>query len=702
MGKTMGKEDKEMRRNRAGRLVLLVLLCAAAALLSGPRSAARAGEIGEVSASPDLSLAQTLRPGSLAEVGLSAGGTVFSFSLASNGLYGVYLFPGEEAAPEAHVELWQGDVLLLESDALMPAMTVRLTAGAAYALRLTGSGRVRLEVTRQALNRCFAQPLALETRGGDYAKSIARPDDAHWYSVKAESEAPLLLLGVPVREGLRLKCQLFDGEGRLLAEGIRTAGGACLLDIAPEAGRRYALRVSALNGASGLYSLRMIRADGGVLPDRVTLDSASILLKGRQTRVLTARVRPDGASDMLFWESSDPGVAAVDGAGVVTGRSPGTAVVTAYGMGGVYARCAVQVEHVAVTGVAFEDARLLMRVGDEAAPAWTILPAAAVDRAATLSSTDEAVVLAEGGTLTAVGEGEAAVVVRTRDGGYTASLPVLVLPAERHYRALLIGQQNYAATVASPRPGTANTLGNLRGMLGTLSYCGEGFRVSTLMDEGRDGILAALRQTFDGARDRDFSLIYITCHGDYTDGMTCFRLVDGSLLTAVELEQELRRIPGELLILIDCCGSGGAVGRGSATKDILAGIGAVFGGQMGEAPLASSRYRVLASAALEQDSYRIGFKREGAALEMDTVFARALCEAGGWDVDRGAWSAMRADLNYDNEVTMAELYGYLTRRALWLLSRADALNGESGVQPQTIQLWPRTDGGVVFARTNGE
>ena len=228
------------------------------------------------------------------------------------------------------------------------------------------------------------------------------------------------------------------------------------------------------------------------------------------------------------------------------------------------------------------------------------------------------------------------------------------------------------------------------------------FRSTTQLDEDRDGILAGLRSAFAGARDIDLSLIYITCHGYYAEGMTCFQLVDGSVLTAPELERELRRIPGELLILIDCCGSGGVIGRYSDTSDILAGIGAVFGGQAGAAPMAMSRYRVLASAALEQDSYRISFTRAGGAAEMDTVFARALCEAGGWDVDHGARSAMRADLNYDGEVSMSELYGYLTRRAIWLLGRADALSAGSGIQLQTVKLWPETDGGLVFARTSGD
>ena len=107
-----------------------------------------------------------------------------------------------------------------------------------------------------------------------------------------------------------------------------------------------------------------------------------------------------------------------------------------------------------------------------------------------------------------------------------------------------------------------------------------------------------------------------------------------------------------------------------------------------------SRFRVLASAALEQDSYRISFTGEGAESGMATVFARALCEAGGWSLERSARSAMRADLDYDGAVTLDELYEYVSRRVSWYLSLA----GSPGQYAQSVQVWPEGDAGVVFER----
>ena len=47
-----------------------------------------------------------------------------------------------------------------------------------------------------------------------------------------------MLAGIPGGEGPRLQAQLFDEEGRMMAEAARTTGGAFLMDFTPEAGRR--------------------------------------------------------------------------------------------------------------------------------------------------------------------------------------------------------------------------------------------------------------------------------------------------------------------------------------------------------------------------------------------------------------------------------------------------------------------------------
>ena len=630
--------------------------------------------------------------GALATVSLDAGPVGYDFTPPSGSVYDVCAFP-IEGSGEVSARLFRGGELLCEGSGALTLLSERLSAGALYRVELSGAGRVRLEIARRALSRCFDEPMALDAAGDVYAKAIARAGDVHWYALTPGDGQPLVLAGVPAEAGLSLDAQLFDDSGVLLALAARTTGGACLMDFRPEAGRTYRVRVTSPDGGTGLYGLHVARSAGG-LPEAVTLSDESVTLNGRERRALGARVSPAGAADVLFWESSDPSVVVVDESGVLTGRRPGTAVVTAYAAGAVRARCRVEVARVAAEGIALLARRIDMHVGDDMALEWRVLPDNASDPRVRFEIEPGGVAeVDERGVLRAVGEGEAILTARTADGGYAASVGVFVSPAQRRYRALLVGEQSYAATVASVRLGSANSVAGLRSMLGELSYGGARFEIHTRLDVSRDGVLAAVDACLGGASAQDVSLFYITCHGYYADGMTCFQMYDGSVLTAAELRRALNRVPGEVIALIDCCGSGGVIGRASVPGDILRGVDEVFGGTVGAPLMASSKFRVLASAALEQDSYRISFSGDGSESGMATAFARAVCEGGGWSIDRAARSAMRADVNFDNVVTLAELYDYAARRVMWYLQ----LSG--GGYVQTVQVSPEGDVNALFERT---
>ena len=70
------------------------------------------------------------------------------------------------------------------------------------------------------------------------------------------------------------------------------------------------------------------------------------------------------------------------------------------------------------------------------------------------------------------------------------------------------------------RAGSILSVQSLRSLLETASFDGERYDVTTLLDAPRDGVIAAIRETFDDAAEGDLSLIYITCHGFYRAGMT--------------------------------------------------------------------------------------------------------------------------------------------------------------------------------------
>ena len=635
--------------------------------------------------------------GALVEADLSGGPRRFVFVPPSGSVYDICVFPADDTAGEVSARLTMGGTLVAEGTGIQSILSERLPAGEPCELELSGTGRVRLEVARHALSRCFDEPLALDAAGDSYAKVIARPGDGHWYSLTPSDGQPLVLACMPSGDGgPALDMLLFDDSGRLLAAGTRTLGGACLLDFRPGAGVGYRLRVCAPEGGTGAYALEVRRASGRV-PEAVTLSKAAVQLRGRATRQLAARVSPEGASGVIYWESSDPGVVAVSQDGEITGGTPGTAVVTAYAAGSVQARCRVEVTRVDVTGARLLADDIELRAGDDMALEWNVEPVNATDAGVSFATSPEGVIEVDAqGVLRAVGEGEAVVTLTTSDGGHEARAIVKVAPAARRYRALLVGEQSYAATVAAPRLGSANSVAAMRSMLGELSYGEARFEIVTRLDATRDGVLAAIRDAFAGASGDDVSLFYITCHGEYAGGMTCFRLYDGSVLTAEELRIALDAVPGQIILLVDCCGSGGVIGASGGTGDILRGVREVFSGMAGPGAFSGSRYRVLASASVGQESYRLSFGGDAANLaesDMATAFVRAVCDGAGWSIDRGRRAAMRADVDCDGAVTLDELYAYASRRVMWYLS----LNG--GDYVQTVQVSPEGDTAPLFMRT---
>ena len=672
-------------------LCALALVALAAVLWPGPIGVGFSEASGEAVDLP--------ASGMFTEVDLDAGAAVYDFVAPSGSVYDVWLFPAEADAPSVEAKLWRGDRLVAEGEGGMPALSLRLAAGVEYRLVLSGSGRGRLELARHALSRCYALPMLLKAGGDAYSKAFVREGDAHWYALDADSERLVSLLAVPGRQDMRLDALLIDDGGRLLKAGNHTAGGASLLEFVPETGERYWVRISCPEGGTGMYDLRLDRLTGEALPEQVSLSRRSVTIEGRDTVTLTATVSPEGAAETLYWESAQSSVARVDSRGRVTGRAAGQTVITAYAPGGASDFCVVEVRPVAVTGVALLSRQMTLSVGDDAAIECDVLPENATNTRLVYGATPEGIVGVDArGVLRGIAEGDATVMVRSQDGGFSDSLSVHVNPAPRRWRAILVGEQNYAEGVAAVRTGSIHSVSGMRSMLENLSFDGARFQVNTLLDASRDEVLAGIENGFIEAGDRDLSLFYITCHGYYAGGMTCLQMYDGSILAAAELAQALRKVKGDVLVVIDCCGSGGVIGRASSTDDILKGIGAVFDGNLGPSVLGTSRFRVLASAALEQESYRVSFSSSAGESDMSTVFARALCEAGGWNIDRGANTALRADRNYDGRVTLTELYTYAARRVMWYLNMTATLTGATDQYVQTVQLWPEGDGLVVMQR----
>lgn len=620
----------------------------------------------------------------------------YTFIPPSNSVYDICLFPADENPLDVQAELWQGDERIASGENTLKSISERLTAGSEYVIRLTGSGSVRMEVARHALSRCYDMPMMLESGGDEYSKAIARTGDVHWYGIIPESDMPVILGAAPDNADMRLAATLFDENGRVVTRAVQTDNGAFLLDFMPEAGHGYYIRVHDSEGGTGAYTIIARVSETKALPESIELSEKEIAIRGRVSLRIPRNIAPEDAGDILLWESSDESVARVAQNGRVTGIGPGTAYITVYAPGGLSDRCSVTVENVPVEGISLLSENIRMHVGDDISLECELFPENATDPRFEYTTAPEGIVeITDSGVVRAIGEGVTRITVTTMDGGYTDNLLVSVQPAPKRYRALLVGQQEYAATVAVRRPGSANSVNAVGNTLENLSFDGSLFSVDTLQDASRDKVIAAIRNTFKDASDRDLSLFYITCHGYYADGITFLQMADGSVLTAAELELALRSVPGEVVVMIDCCGSGGAIARSSTPDDILSGIVTIFQGNAGSSAFLSSKYKVIASAALEQDSYRVSFDETAGEAGMATVFARALCEALGWDIDTASRSAMRADVNYDNSVTFTELCNYVRRRVMWYL---DPAGDRPGAYVQSVQFWPSSGTFPLFLR----
>ena len=613
----------------------------------------------------------------------------FNYVPQANSNYARYIFSADGGSVEAHAELLEGGEVIAEGEGYGELFSMWLVAGETYTVRVHGSGNALIEVARDTLSRCFSQPL--EARENEPSqKMIAHAYDAHWYSFQAEETGMLMLTCVPESAELSLSAMLFDDGGTRIAAFEELRGGACMLRAMTEAGRSYYLRVSAPSGGTGYYVLNLHRPEErGLAALQFSAAGYDLTVGGELS------LAEELSGDALLWASENPDVARVLPDGSVVGVRAGTARVTAYGMHSV-ASCVVTVRFVELEGLEIAGEAIRLSVGDDAAVLVNLSPENASDQRLRYTVRDPLIAsVSRDGVVKGLQSGETVLTVANARGTASASIPVIVSPAVRKYRALLVSEENYPFEENTVRNGSKASMQAIASLLETAEFEDASFVARGAEDLSKAELIAEIRATFRNATPLDVSLFYITCHGSYEGGMSFLEHSDGSSISARDLERELRAIPGTVVVLIDSCGSGGAIGAASEYESFARGITGAFSG----AAIRGSKYKVIASAGLDQDSYRIAFNADADAGEMATVFARALCDGVGWDLDRGDRGTMGADSNYDGSITLDELYQYMYGRVNWYLNIASSLTGQS--YRQSVQVWPEGDPFVIFRRASG-
>ena len=163
----------------------------------------------------------------------------------------------------------------------------------------------------------------------------------------------------------------------------------------------------------------------------VSVEPAEATVYINETLQLSALIEPEDASVKNYtWSSSDEGVATVSDAGLVTGVSTGTAVITATTQeGGFTAHCSVTVpEPIDVTGISFNAESGILAVGSKGTLIAAVEPSNATDKSMSWQSDDEDVATVDqNGLVTAVSVGETQIRAVTNDGNFIASCAVTVV-----------------------------------------------------------------------------------------------------------------------------------------------------------------------------------------------------------------------------------------------------------------------------------
>lgn len=615
---------------------------------------------------------------------LSKAAFQFDYTPMANSEYALYLYSADGGYVHAQAELIEKGEVIASGEGSGEIFSLWLVSGTKYTVRVHGEGFAVIEMARNALSRCLNDPLWVQENSAN-GKMVARAYDAHWYAFTADEAGEIMLCGVPDDEGLALKALLFDENHTLLADFEPLSGGVCKLQWTTEAGKSYYVRISSPNGASGYYHMNLIRA---AQPADPAFSQEEYALSMGESRDLSYALTGSAA----LWISDAPEIVSVNQEGRVFARSEGSARITAHGFGA-SAACTVTVENIALEGLSFIGERLKLNVGDDASVELQFTPPnASITQVRFEIDDPEIAQISEQGVLQALGEGTTLLRVYSADGAYSDSIALEVSPAPRKYRALLVGEQNYPVSVNTTRNGSENSVNAIAGLLGTMDYASAGFRIQTAADVSKSELIYAIRTQFARATAQDVSLFYISCHGTYSGGMSFLELSDGSSMAVRDLERELRRIEGTVVVLIDCCGSGGAIGQRSDYAAFAKGAAEAFAASA----VSLSKYKVICSAGLDQDSFRIAFNAEADNGAMATVFTRALCDGAGWNLDRSMRSSMAADQNYDRAITLAELAQYMEQRVDWYLNIASELIGDRYVQ--SVQVYPEGDPFVLFER----
>lgn len=243
------------------------------------------------------------------------------------------------------------------------------------------------------------------------------------------------------------------------------------------------------------------------------------------------------------------------------------------------------------------------------------------------------------------------------------------------YRALLIGNYDY--------PGTSNDLqgppNDVNRMYTIFNNAGFGLNqtkfsnIRKVTNATKQQVFDDIETTFNGATSNDVSYFFYSGHGASDDNTAYLCTVDENqdFISIDQLKQELDKIPGTKIIVLDSCFSGGFISRNLNTT--VVGNNTSFNKKViqkftnsGTKYLTGSTYKVLTASSSTQTSVETYSDEDKLYLGVFTKFLTAGCGYNG---------EYYADTDSNNSVSLDEAYQYI----------------KDNVTSQDVQLYPEND-----------
>lgn len=192
----------------------------------------------------------------------------------------------------------------------------------------------------------------------------------------------------------------------------------------------------------------LILITGGMLPvEAIILDKLAVTLQSGRSVGLDVKFLPENATNKeIKWFTSNTNIAVVSSEGVVTGKAPGTAVITAVSHNGTLTACTITVIPSDLSGLSIDKASISINPGETEQLEAIFSPPAEDDGVIWLSDNQRVATVSDEGLVTAVSTGSAVITaVSIKDDSIFANCninvitPVTEVELDKHELEVKVG-----------------------------------------------------------------------------------------------------------------------------------------------------------------------------------------------------------------------------------------------------------------------